>query len=70
MNEEFEAATGVTADIKPKPLTLDQERKSVVRGLIEDEFSSYSSRLNTWRTKHNWKYFTDGGTSSDIPTMV
>jgi len=70
MNEEFEAATGVTANVRLEPFTLDQERKSVVKGLIEDELSSYSSRLNTWRTKHNWKYFTDGGTSLDIPIMV
>ena len=70
MNEEFQAATGSEAGIKAKVLELSDARKSVVEELIEDELSSYSTRLRQWRLKHHWEYFTDGGAGTDLPLTI
>jgi len=70
MDEEFEAATGVKAGIKMKLLELSDDRKQIVKELIDDELSGFSTRLNKWRKKHHWKFFVDGGTASDVPQLT
>ena len=69
MNEEFQAATGVEAGIKTTVLELSSARKTLVKDLIEDELSSYSSRLCSWRRKYHYRYFTEGGSSDDAPAL-
>ena len=70
MDEEFEAATGVKAGIKIKLLKLSDDRKQIVKELIDDELSGFSTRLNKWRKRHHWKFFVDGGTASDVPQLT
>ena len=70
MDEEFEAATGVKAGIKIKLLELSDDRKQIVKELIDDELSGFSTRLYKWRKKHHWKFFVDGGTASDVPQLT
>ena len=70
MDEEFEAATGVKAGIKIKLLELSDDRKRIVKELIDDELSGFSTRLNKWRRKHQWKFFVHGGTASDVPQLT
>ena len=70
MDEEFEAATEVRAGIKIKLLELSDDRKRIVKELIDDELSGFSTRLNKWRKKHHWKFFVDGGTASDVPQLT
>ena len=69
MNEEFQAFTGVKANIKETIITLSKERQEVVNQLIDDELSGYSSRLHTWRLNHQYRYFTEGGSSTDKPLL-
>ena len=70
MDEEFEAATGVKGGIKIKLLELSDDRKRIVKELIDDELSGFSTRLNKWRKKHHWKFFVDGETASDVPQLT
>jgi hypothetical protein len=69
MNEEFQAATGVRAGIKTTVLELSRARNAVVKELIDDELSSYSSRLYRWRRKYQYRFFTEGGSSDDVPAL-
>ena len=69
MNEEFQAATGVRAGIKTTVLELSSARKAVVKELIDDELSSYSSRLYRWRRKYQYRFFTEGGSNDDAPAL-
>lgn len=70
MNEQFELTTGFKAGIKATVLKLTEDKKAVVNKIINDELSSYSKSLSTWRKKYNWKYFTKGGFNTDEPLKV
>ena len=69
MNEEFYALTGLEASIKVKLISLSKERKQIVKELVDNELTGYSSRLLKWRKKYNWRFFTEGGASSDVPQL-
>jgi len=69
MNEEFYALTGLDASIKVKLISLSKERKQIVKELIENELTGFSSRLFKWRKEYNWRFFTEGGVSSDVPQL-
>ena len=69
MNEEFQATTGVRAGITTTVLELSSARKAVVKELIDDELSSYSSRLYRWRRKYQYRFFTEGGSNDDAPAL-
>lgn len=69
MYEAFRLTTGTEPDIKHKILEVTETGEEQIVGLIEDELSGYSRRLQKWREKHNWKYLADGGTHADIPIL-